>query len=324
MEPSEFWKPNEEVIANYADLVTVIEDVFTKWRSQSKVFAWRGQVNADWPLYSSLYRRLTWTRGAPPEERDLARYEGRILADVHRWGLHTGGPGGRLSILAQLAALQHFGAPTRLVDVTFNPWIGAWFAVEEKWDNAGRQYEDEDARLFAVDVTGRLINENRQYRRWEDALRRPWPTEAEPKDLNDDERRRLMAMRRTWSTKVFAWRTPHYNARIAAQDGGFLLGGAPTSRGPDAPNQWPKDGGGYWRIEEVRAATCLSLRPHKLRVKRGGVAQDAVYSMRILASAKDEIRARLERSFGYRHSTIYPDFTGFAMAATPDLKTRSE
>lgn len=121
---------------------------------------------------------------------------------------------------------------------------------------------------------------------------------------------------------MFAWRAPHYNARIAAQDGGFFLGGVPTSRGPEAPNQWPRDGGGYWRIGAVRAATCLSLRPHKLRVKHGGVSQDAIYTMRILAAAKREIRERLERSLGYKHSTIYPDFTGFAMFATPYLKTR--
>lgn len=50
--------------------------------------------------------------------------------------------------------------------------IGAWFAVEEKWNNGEREHEDEDSRLFAVDVTGRLINENNEYRDWEDALKR--------------------------------------------------------------------------------------------------------------------------------------------------------
>ena len=322
MDPKEFWAPNEETVNGYDELVAVIEDVFKKWQSQNKVFAWRGQVNAEWPLYSSLYRRATWTRGAPPEERDLARLEAKILADAHRWGLHVSDSGGRLSVLAQLAALQHYGAPTRLIDVTFNPWIGAWFAVEPQRDNAVPQHDDKDARIFAVDVTGRLINDNDDYRDWEDCLKRPWPTETDPAGLAGDALEALKKMRKTWSTKVFAWRAPRYNARIAAQNGGFLLGGVPASRGSEGPNQWPREVGGYWSIDEVRMATSLSLRPHKLRVKHGGVSQDAVYSVRITAAAKLEIRDRLQRSFGYRHSTMYPDFTGFAMFGSPDLKTR--
>jgi len=255
LNPEDFWAPNEEVISSYDDLVKVVEDVFRKWQSRNKMFAWRGQVDSKWPLYSSLYRRVAWTRSARPEERDLARAEAKVLADTHRWSLHVSDSGGRLSVLAQLAALQHFGAPTRLVDVTFNPWIGAWFAVEEKWDNALPKHEDADARLFAVDVTGRLINENDEYRGWEDSVKRPWPTEDESADISEKEREALKRMRSTWSTKVFAWRAPRYNTRIAAQNGGFLLGGVPVSRGPDGPNQWPKDGGSYWSVDEVRAAT---------------------------------------------------------------------
>lgn len=323
MEPQEFWSPNEETVASYKELVDVIEDVFSKWqREKNKVFAWRGQVDSSWPLYSSLYRRLAWTRETQPEERDLAREEAKILTSTHRWGLHVSDSGGRLSVLAQLAALQHFGAPTRLIDVTFNPWIGAWFAAEEKWDNAVPMHEEADARLFAVDVTGRLINENDDYRDWEDCMKRPWPTEVDPAGLTEAELEARRQLRKLWSTKVFAWRAPRYNTRIAAQNGGFLLGGVPTSRGPEGPNQWPKDDEGYWSIDEVRRATSLSLRPHKLRAKHGGVSQDAVYTIRITAAAKKEIRNRLQKGFGYIHSSMYPDFTGFAGFATPELKTR--
>jgi hypothetical protein len=323
LEAQEFWSPNEEVVSSYKELVDVVEDVFTKWqRDKNKVFAWRGQVDSRWPLYSSLYRRAAWTRGTQLEERDLAREEAKVLTSAHRWGLHVSESGGRLSVLAQLAALQHFGAPTRMIDVTFNPWIGAWFAVEEKWDNAVPKHEDADARLFAVDVTGRLINENDDYRNWEDCMRRPWPTERDPAGMNEAEAEARKALRKLWSTKVFAWRAPRYNARIAAQIGGFLLGGVPASRGPEGPNQWPKEGGGYWAIDEVRAATCLSLRPHKLRVTRGGVSQDAVYTIRITASAKQDIRNRLQKGFGYTHSSMYPDFTGFANFGAPELRTR--
>jgi hypothetical protein len=52
-----------------------------------------------------------------------------VLRSVHQWGLHNGASG-RLSALAQLATLQHFGAPTRMIDVTLNAYIGLWFAVQ--------------------------------------------------------------------------------------------------------------------------------------------------------------------------------------------------
>lgn len=273
MKPSDFWQPCEEVIQNYDDLAKTVDDVFKKWSAKNRVFAWRGLADSNWPLHSSLYRRVFWTKpSAPPEEHEIYRYEGKILAEVHRWGLHTSNTGGRLSILSQLAALQHYGAPTRLIDVTFNPWIGAWFAVQQKWDNGAEVHANVDARLFAVDVTGRLINENNDHRAWEDELCRPWPS-GSTKDTSDDGKREY----HRWCTKVYAWRPAHFDPRIAAQNGGFLFGGVPMSVGPDGPNQWPKaDSKQFWKIRDVRRATSISLRPHKLQAKRGGVSQDAV------------------------------------------------
>jgi hypothetical protein len=318
--PSDFWQPYEETVASFDELASVIDEVFKKWSARSRVFAWRGLVNAEWPLHSSLYRRVAWTHTASlPEEHDIRRHEGNILADVHRWGLHVSPTGSRMSILNQLASLQHYGAATRLIDVTFNPWIGAWFAVEKKWDNGTEVHGAADARLFAIDVTGRLINENGSYREWEDCLRRPWPDRPAHTALAEEKQ-----PYREWCSKVFAWRPPHYDNRISAQNGGFIFGGVPMTNGPTGQNQWPKGGGapGVWKIAEVRKATSVALRPHKLRTTHGGVSQDAVYSFRISHAAKQEIRDRLERNFDYKHSTIYPDYTGFAEFATPHLKTK--
>lgn len=255
----------------------------------------------------------TWPLGVGPD---------KIMGNVHRWGLHVSRDVGRLSILNQLAALQHYGAPTRLIDVTFNPWIAAWFAVEEKRDNGETVFEDDDARLFAIDVTDRLINERTQRRDWEDKLHRPWPGPTFKPPIS---RRSWSWRRKCWRSEAFAWRPPHFDNRIAAQNGGFLFGGVPTTIGPHGQTQWPKgpNDASTWRIGDVRKATSLALRPHKLNARRGaGVTQNAVYSFRIIASAKSEIRRRLEKSFGYEHKTIYPDFTGFALFGTPYLKSR--
>lgn len=312
----EFWRPWEVTADSYERVRDLIHDVFDKWSAKGRVFAWRGHTDARWPLHSSLYRRTLWTSTAAnaPTEPDLYATEGRILADLHRWGLHMS-QFGRLSILGQLAVLQHFGAPTRLIDVAFNPWIGLWFAVEEKWEN-GMLPEPVDVRLFAIDVTDRLINENDERRVWEDDFRRPWP-KPEAKNSSTEHK----AAYRKWTTQVVAWRPPHFLPRLAAQNGGFILGGVPTT----GVLAWPKStsqAAVRWKIDEVRRATSVPLRVHKLESLAGGPSTDAVYTVRIGASAVAEVRKRLQDLFGYRHSTIYPDYTGFASFGIPKLKSR--
>jgi hypothetical protein len=303
----DFFAPWEKVIESFDEMNEVLMSLFDKWVTQGRQFAWRGVVDASRPLHSSLYRRLLWTsksREAPNEET-LCQKEREILTLVHRWGLHNS-EHGRLSILAQLATLQHFGAPTRLIDVTLNAYIGLWFAVEEKFHEGLPAYSDTDGRLFAVDITNRLINEDDERRCWEDSLEKPW------KNLPDTE----------WFKQAWAWRPPALEARIAAQNGAFLLGGVPQT----PFRRWPKEpraGGGWWAIDEVRRCTSIPLRMHKAEPKAGGVSTKSgqpAYTFRITAKAKRDIRERLTNVFGYSHSTIYPDYPGFADYGTPDLR----
>jgi hypothetical protein len=314
MNPNDFWKPFEMEIASFEDLQEILGQVMEKAVANNRTFAWRGQSNASWGLHASLPRRLRLTHGKTVLEDDLAKREGQILADVHRWGLHASHGTGRLSILSQLAMLQHYGAPTRLLDITFNAWVGTWFAVEEKWENGQVKYDDVDARLFAVDVTDRLINEQDNRRGWEDELTRPWTSDS-PERVS----------RKEWTTTVFAWKPPSLDGRIAAQNGGFLFGGIPMTEKPDNRRfQLPKTlaGDEKWSIDEVRQATCIAIRPNEFSKAKGiKSSTGALYSFRIKAAAKAKIRDRLERLFGYRHSTIYPDYTGFASYGTPDLRS---
>lgn len=258
---------------------------------------------------------MNLTKGKVLTEDEIAKEEREILAELHRWGLHSSSQTGRLSILNQLAMLQHYGAPTRLIDITFNAWVGVWFAVEAKWHNGTRVYENKDARLFAFDVTDRLINENEEHRSWEDDFRRPWNAS-----------RKNAIEKKEWTTSVFAWKPANLDARIAAQNGGFLFGGVPASIKPDNKRfQFPKSPDfrdGWWPIEEGRKACCIAARPHVFKPAKGqGAGPGAMYTFRIKADAKEDIRKRLDRLFGYRHSTIYPDFSGFSSFATPKIKS---
>ena len=306
-----FWAPFETVVNNYAELVAAIDGVLSKAQRESKQFAWRGQVNSGWALHSSLYRRLKLTIGANPLEARFSTEEKLIFANLHRWGLHNTQNRGRLSILSQLAMLQHFGAPTRLIDVSFNAWVGVFFAVEQKWSNAELSNEDDDGRLFAIDVTNKLINEQHNLRDWADAYSRPW---TNPEKI----------VPREWTTSFFAWRPPGLDARISAQNGGFIFGGVPSATGPHNTRfQFPQstdNNDGWWPIDIGRSACSLALRPHRFATNVGATPNSACYTFRISAAAKQDIRNRLELMFGYKHSTIYPDFMGFADFAVSHLK----
>jgi hypothetical protein len=134
LKPEDFWEPFEFVISDFNQLLEVLNQIMEKAVEKNIKFAWRGQVDASWSLHSSLYRRMNLTKGKVLVEDDIAKAEGDILVELHRWGLHSSAQTGRLSILKQLAMLQHYGAPTRLIDITFNAWVGAWFAVEKKME----------------------------------------------------------------------------------------------------------------------------------------------------------------------------------------------
>ncbi len=309
MDVADFFRPWEKEISNFDEINDVLADVFDERIAEGRRFAWRGMVCSDWPLHSSLYRRHLHTvaTAKAPDENSLSALEDELLTKVHRWGLHNGARG-RLSIFEQLATLQHFGAPTRMIDVTLNAYVGLWFAVEQKWDNGELKHEDADGRLFAVDVTDRLINEDDERRSWEDDLTRPW------KDLESTE----------WCAHTWAWQPPPLEARISSQHGAFLFGGVPRT---GVNIRWPKGpaaGSGSWNIDPVRRCISVPLRLHKAEPEAGGVSTSGqpAYTYRIAAGAKRDIRERLQRLFGYSHDTIYRDYPGFADFGMPQLKRR--
>jgi hypothetical protein len=182
--------------------------------------------------------------------------------------------------LELLATLQHFGVPTRLIDVTFNPWVATFFSVA-----AGRDADaDVDGRLFVIDVTERLI---------EDEIERspdlPWPSFGD------------------WTARVRAWKPAGFEKRIAAQYSGFLLGGV-----PDTAGQWrkaPADPAAFWNLNEQRAAASLAVLAHRL--DQAQAPENALFTLRISSTAKDEIRKRLA-SQGFDHATLFADAPGLA------------
>lgn len=92
-------------------------------------WAFRGEVSAQWPLVSSLTRRLqTYC-----DDRSLWPLREERALRVFRRKAHIYLPdrGALDDDLRCLALMQHHGAPTRLLDFTKSPFIAAFFALEE-------------------------------------------------------------------------------------------------------------------------------------------------------------------------------------------------
>jgi len=112
-------------------------------------YVWRGVADARWRVQSSLWRHLA--KHAPADEtftEQQARVAERdVLRRAREWGLGLNGAT-HLPDLQVLASLQHHELPTRLLDVTANPYTALWFACA-----ANRDLDGTPGALLAFDVT---------------------------------------------------------------------------------------------------------------------------------------------------------------------------
>jgi hypothetical protein len=104
-----------------AFLALVTKPPYSNW-------AFRGERDERWPLYSSLSRYLRnfgVSREAWPEQ------EGRILRIFKRKAHQfLDKPPDTDDDFQWMALMQHHGAPTRLIDFTWSPYVAAFFALE--------------------------------------------------------------------------------------------------------------------------------------------------------------------------------------------------
>lgn len=102
-------------------LALVSGATYAKW-------AFRGQADETWPLWSKLTRELT--------NRDVhsSHWEGQeeyILRFFQRHSFHFVAKMAEIDDTPRwLALMQHHGAPTRLLDFSWSPYVAAFFALE--------------------------------------------------------------------------------------------------------------------------------------------------------------------------------------------------
>jgi hypothetical protein len=91
-------------------------------------WAFRGERDERWPLYSSISRYLQ-NFGVSPQA--WPEQEARILRIFKRKAHQfINKPPDAEDDFQWLALMQHHGAPTRLIDFTWSPYVAAFFALE--------------------------------------------------------------------------------------------------------------------------------------------------------------------------------------------------
>ncbi|HWB86253.1 MAG TPA: FRG domain-containing protein [Bryobacteraceae bacterium] len=161
-------------------------------------WAFRGERDERWPLYSSLSRYLRNFNVAP---RAWPEQEERILRIFKRKAHQfLAKPPDVDDDFQWLALMQHHGAPTRLIDFTWSPYVAAFFALERTLS---------DGVVWAMNPVH------------VDSSRAPEPVRMDPRSRGNFHRYFLKGNHR------FIWMgEPHtMNRRLIAQSGTFAVPG---------------------------------------------------------------------------------------------------
>ena len=127
----------------------MIEKYLTKIQevtSGNGIYAFRGQDDSKWPLYSTAIRRMTSEGHVKTDDPNFAfeylEYYKRLMERARTLGLDFEQEREN-SILQLFAKLQHFGAAMRLLDFTRNPLVVLWFANKN---------QSCDGKLFVINT----------------------------------------------------------------------------------------------------------------------------------------------------------------------------
>jgi hypothetical protein len=113
--------PSSLIANNLEEFVSHTSAIRKKWLSGSEVIPWfRGHEKTDWPLVPKFYRSDPTDRNTEDEIREEFQTRAPILSDVkpaNKWEWYF--------------LMQHYGAPTRLLDWSDGALIGLYFAVRQ-------------------------------------------------------------------------------------------------------------------------------------------------------------------------------------------------
>ncbi|WP_353963788.1 FRG domain-containing protein [Streptomyces sp. NBC_00124] len=261
-------------------------------------YAWRGVVSRTFRVNSSLVRSLTSGGGRRaltiPREHEVRAREEFILQEARKWGI--GLDVSRPTDFHLLAILQHYGVPTRLLDVTSNPLTALWFACQPASN------PDVDGALFAFDIT-----DFPQYNTF------TYSEEAYP-----DGRPLTLASALRISTEEqlpFILRPIFKDARMQAQEGFFVSGAVPVEVDIGGVDGMPIPG----VVSPPGAEAFRCLLDPSCATARGRPNRLPFVVLIIPPRVKRSMVTYLEGTFNRSMRTLFPDVQGFRDAVRAGL-----
>ncbi|MEZ8065101.1 MULTISPECIES: FRG domain-containing protein [Vibrio] len=123
-------------------------------RKNYRKWLFRGQSNYEWPLQSSLHRCFDDSERihhiADVSKKVESHYEHeQVMLDKFRCHAHLylKNLPDEDDTLSWLCLMQHYGAPTRLLDFTFSPYVALYFALESDVSDAAVYLVNHDALI---------------------------------------------------------------------------------------------------------------------------------------------------------------------------------
>ncbi|MGL4752997.1 MAG: FRG domain-containing protein [Aeromonadaceae bacterium] len=201
---------SQKIIKNSDDLIRSINELPNN-------FIYRGHANSAWKLESTLERTIgsKWSSELAKKFED--HYLNLFKSKYHIYNSNEHAP---KSKLAWLSLMQHYGAPTRLIDFTESPYVALYFALE-----AYNPLLKNDLAIYAIDYNS-IMDESLAYisRRDSSFKKNRHEIIGKQDELFDDVVDRF-SYEVVWITEPL-----ELNARIDRQSGTFLISGDKEKR----------------------------------------------------------------------------------------------
>lgn len=201
-------------VREFLDWVKEIRDINEQNQllDRTKTF-YRGQCNHSWPILPYVFR----TDKGIYREYELYN-QARCLA----WDVLSDSR----TPIEMLVRMQHFGLPTRLIDVTHNPLVALFFACDGSPRNNGCVYWGSNEHLsddwFANAIAREVIEYDRGDYRCKD-IRKVFPEKfSNIEEWSDSDKNRLIYCIKGLSRPYYIL-PPYNNSRIKAQKGAFII-----------------------------------------------------------------------------------------------------